>query len=59
MKNKLISINETNKNRLRFKTLNKWLKWQEGLHFTAIELGLERCRRVANNMGLLLSLIHI
>ena len=50
MKNKLISINETNKNRLRFKTLNKWLKWQEGLHFTAIELGLERCRRVANNM---------
>ena len=53
MKNKLISINETNKNRLRFKTLDKWLKWQEGLHFTAIELGLERCRRVANNMGLL------
>ncbi len=53
MKSKLISINGTNKNSLRFKTLDKWLKWQEGLHFTAIELGLERCRRVANNMGLL------
>lgn len=38
---------------LRFNTLDKWLKWQESLHFTAIELGLERCRRVANNMGLL------
>ena len=59
MKNKLISINETNKNRLRFKTLNKWLKWQEGLHFTAIELGLERCRRVANNMGLLNSSYNV
>lgn len=59
MKNKLISINETNKNRLRFKTLNKWLNWQEGLHFTAIELGLERCRRVANNMGLLNSSYNV
>ena len=59
MKNKLISINETNKNRLRFKTLDKWLKWQEGLHFTAIELGLERCRRVANNMGLLNSSYNV
>ena len=38
---------------LRFNTLEKWLTWQESLHFTAIELGLERCRRVANNMGLL------
>lgn len=39
--------------RLRFNRLDKWLQWQESLHFTAIELGLERCRRVANNMGLL------
>jgi dihydrofolate synthase / folylpolyglutamate synthase len=38
---------------LRFNRLEKWLEWQESLHFTAIELGLERCRRVANNMGLL------
>jgi dihydrofolate synthase/folylpolyglutamate synthase len=38
---------------IRFKSLGKWLEWQESLHFTAIELGLERCRRVANNMGLL------
>lgn len=38
---------------LRFNRLEKWLEWQESLHFTAIELGLERCRRVANNMSLL------
>jgi len=38
---------------LRFNCVEKWLEWQESLHFTAIELGLERCRRVANNMGLL------
>lgn len=39
--------------RLRFNRLEKWLEWQESLHFTAIELGLERCKRVADNMGLL------
>lgn len=38
---------------LRFNTLSEWLKWQEGLHFTAIELGLDRCRKVAEKMGLL------
>ncbi len=37
----------------RFSTLQEWLSWQEGLHFTAIELGLDRCRRVAERMGLL------
>ncbi len=37
----------------RFRRLDQWLKWQESLHFTAIELGLERCRQVAANMGLL------
>ena len=39
--------------RPRFRRLEHWLKWQEGLHFTAIELGLERCRQVAANLGLL------
>ena len=42
-----------NNGQLRFNRLDKWLAWQESLHFTAIELGLERCRRVANNMGML------
>lgn len=37
----------------RFDSLNDWLSWQEGLHFTAIELGLDRCRSVAERMGLL------
>lgn len=53
MGNKLITSSEANTNRLRFRSIDKWLHWQESLHFTAIELGLERCRRVANNMGLL------
>ena len=53
MGNKLITSSEVNANRLRFRSIDKWLHWQESLHFTAIELGLERCRRVANNMGLL------
>jgi dihydrofolate synthase/folylpolyglutamate synthase len=53
MGNKLITSFEANTNRLRFRSIDKWLHWQESLHFTAIELGLERCRRVANNMGLL------
>ena len=38
---------------MRFKTLPEWLRWQEGLHFTAIELGLDRCRKVAEKMDLL------
>ncbi len=50
---KSISKSGINTSQLRFNRLEKWLKWQESLHFTAIELGLERCRRVANNMGLL------
>ena len=53
MGNKLITSSQENTNRLRFRSIDKWLHWQESLHFTAIELGLERCRRVANNMGLL------
>ena len=55
MPNKIKSISKSGieSGRLRFNRLDKWLEWQESLHFTAIELGLERCRRVADNMGLL------
>ena len=38
---------------LRFNTLEEWLHWQEELHFTSIELGLDRCMAVAGQMGLL------
>lgn len=38
---------------MRFNTLGEWLAWQEGLHFTAIELGLDRCMSVADKMDLL------
>jgi len=41
------------KKTVRFNCLHEWLKWQEELHFTAIELGLDRCTEVAENMGLL------
>jgi dihydrofolate synthase/folylpolyglutamate synthase len=37
----------------RFDNLEQWLSWQEKLHFTAIELGLDRCRKVAECMQLL------
>ncbi len=33
-------------------TLDEWLRWQESLHVTDIELGLDRCRIVADAMGL-------
>lgn len=38
---------------MRFNTLPEWLAWQEGLHFTSIELGLDRCMAVAERMDLL------
>jgi len=41
------------KDAMRFNNLNEWLEWQEELHFTAIEMGLDRCSAVAENMGLL------
>jgi len=37
----------------RFHSLQEWLSWQQKLHFTSIDLGLDRCRRVADDMGLL------
>ncbi|MCG8325617.1 MAG: bifunctional tetrahydrofolate synthase/dihydrofolate synthase [Thiotrichales bacterium] len=41
------------KHKPRFNKLADWLRWQEGLHFKSIELGLDRCRAVAKKMGLL------
>lgn len=38
---------------MRFDTLAEWLAWQETLHPTAIELGLERVSAVAAKLGLL------
>ena len=38
---------------MRFTTLAQWLSWQEGLHPSEIELGLERVREVAARLGLL------
>jgi len=37
---------------LRFDDLDRWLAWQEGLHPSAIDLGLERVRRVLDRLGL-------
>ena len=35
------------------KTLNQWLAWQETLHLSEIDLGLERIKKVAEALGLL------
>ena len=35
---KSISKSGTRPDQLRFNSLEKWLEWQESLHFTAIEL---------------------
>ena len=37
---------------MRFKTLKQWLDWQESLHPTTIELGLDRVRVVLERLGL-------
>jgi dihydrofolate synthase / folylpolyglutamate synthase len=37
----------------RFSSLTDWLHWQEQLHYPAIALGLDRCRSVAQRLGLL------
>lgn len=37
---------------MRFTTLQSWLSWQESLHSTEIELGLDRICQVAANMGI-------
>lgn len=35
---------------MRFSSLQEWLDWQEGLHSSAIELGLERVTKVFNRL---------
>ena len=37
---------------MRFETLDAWLSWQESLHPTEIELGLERVHAVLQRLGL-------
>ena len=37
----------------RFNTLSEWLAWQQILHFSSIDLGLDRCKHVAHQMNLL------
>jgi dihydrofolate synthase/folylpolyglutamate synthase len=37
---------------MRYETLTEWLAWQETLHPQAIDLGLERVRRVADRLQL-------
>lgn len=37
---------------MRFDSLNDWLIWQDQLHPASIDLGLERCGQVADQMGL-------
>ena len=37
---------------MRFRKLSDWLTWQEGLHPKKVDLGLERCRAVAERMGM-------
>lgn len=36
---------------MRFSSLSQWLQWQEGLHFTEIDPGLERVGEVWRRMG--------
>ena len=36
----------------RFRRLSQWLDWQAQLHPSAIDLGLERCARVAARLGI-------
>ena len=36
---------------MRRRSLGEWLEWQSTLHPSAIDLGLDRCRRVCDAMG--------
>ena len=37
---------------MRFERLSDWLEWQSKLHPSAMDLGLERCSKVAKRLGL-------
>ena len=37
---------------MRRRSLREWLEWQSTLHPSAVDLGLDRCRRVRDAMGL-------
>lgn len=37
---------------MKFNNLQSWLSWQESLHFTDIELGLDRIQQVADQLGI-------
>ena len=37
---------------MQFDTLDQWLDWQTTLHARAIDLGLDRVRRVSARMGI-------
>ena len=51
MRSRSLAANNPSSERV-FKSLPEWLSWHESLHVSEIELGLERCRRVAERMGL-------
>ena len=36
---------------MRFQTLDEWLSWQESLHPSEIDLGLDRIRAVLHRLG--------
>ena len=40
---------------MRRRSLREWLEWQSTLHPSAVDLGLDRCRRVRDAMGLEIS----
>ena len=44
---------------MRFSSLNEWLDWQEGLHSSTIELGLERVTKVFKRLHPSLPLIPV
>lgn len=44
---------------MRFHSLAEWLHWQEGLHPSEIDLGLERVAAVYQNLGLDFSQVYV
>ena len=44
---------------MRFETLQQWLTWQENLHSSEIDMGLDRVREVADRLQLLSPSCHV